>query len=266
MGVNAQEVAVRSRNLIKRMAFCALLVCAVPILSSWAKGGLIFNYAPVNVGSLTITGYEDTTLDTVAKFGAPTGGSSLAFPNYVLNSTSVNGVGAGAVTDTLELTMSSTTEYIKSVNFTEGGNYFLSGFSGPPAPAASASIASAAGPNGSKVVILALNGVDLAPGSEIDVFPISGDFSTNHSFTGVFTNSGDWTGTLGFDMSAYNATKVKLVLNNVVNTTSNGAVAFLGGAKAAVSMNIGVAPIPEPSTIALLCMGALALPFVRKRK
>jgi hypothetical protein len=252
---------VRFRQLVKHVAVCALVICAVPIFSSLASGS-IFNYADVNVPGLNFTGtVEDTTNPSVVKFGQPQGGSFYSLPNYFLGSTSVFGVGGGAenTSFTTDIAVTSPTlNCIQSVIFNEGGNYFLTSAG---TGTTSASIAS----TGSKLIILEENGVPVSP---ITITPVAGDFSNTFSINSTATQSGDWSGSLKFVIPAgSNATKVQLVLNNLVNTTSTStSVAFLGGAKSSLDMNVNVVPIPEPSSIVLLSMGALLFAFIRRRK
>ena len=122
-----------------------LIVCAVPILSSFAMGELIPSYSGVNVGDLVFSfpNQEDTTNKDVIKFGQPaSGGSGLLFPNFVMDSVSQQGSVSGGANNT-QLTILITAQpgkNIQTLNLGEVGNFFLNSFNGgEPLPSASVS-------------------------------------------------------------------------------------------------------------------------------
>jgi hypothetical protein len=223
--------------------------------------GSLITYTDISVGGLNFSNIQETTTSTdpnsSAVFGQPVGGSSFTLPDYKVESSSIVGaVSPSNASTSFTMTISSATDYITSLNFGEGGNYILSTFGGG-SPSGTAEVQS----TGSHLVILEQNGLAV----NIPWNPVSGDFDNLfHSASG--TVSGDWSGGLTFNLPA-NVSKVGVVLNNMVETKStNNAIAFIGGAKTSLSMGIGVVPVPEPSSIILLGMGALLFAFVRKRK
>jgi hypothetical protein len=158
----------------------------------------------------------------------------------------------------------SSSKFIETIKFNEGGNLFLTTTSSN----ASASKKS----DGSYLQIWAENnGPDLAV--PIDI-PLSGGInSVTQIPSGTNTVSGPWNGSLSFDLSAYHATKVKLVLANSVDTESGAynpetgayGIAFIGATPTAVNMSITTV-VPEPSSLVLLGMGGLLFVVNWKRR
>jgi hypothetical protein len=97
-----------------------------------------------------------------------------------------------------------------------------------------------------------------------DVISLTG-FSTTRETTGIANGLADWGGEMLFNLAGKNATQVSITLKNEIYTSnSDNAFAFVGATAKAAS--ISVVAVPEPASLVLLGMGALAFVLVRKRK
>jgi hypothetical protein len=226
---------VRFRKLIKRVVFCALIVCMVPIFSSMAMGELITHFAVSDV-ALTDSNPSISTFGTGASFS----GDSLLFPNFLLNS-SLSGVTA---TSEVALTITANSgSLIDALDFGEGGNC---GFFSPDPSATSELQVKSWG----SLTILEGNN----PGTVINL----PGFDQHTTVTGVGQQLTDWGGDLNFVLAGENATKVRLTLNNSVYTSNTpGTFVFVGATSRAVALN--VTAVPEPGMLTLLVMGVFGI-------
>ena len=88
---------------------------------------------------------------------------------------------------------------------------------------------------------------------------ISDPISFDQPFPLIGTGTGIWTGEATVDFSQYQATYVRIDLDNILVATANRTAdaAFID--KKALTVNIDFAEIPEPATLALLGLGMLTV-------
>lgn len=254
----------RFRNLFNRVAFCALVVCAVAILSTRAHGDLI-PYAPVSGVHFDFTNIQEdptrlsvpVSAEPVPKFGQPTGGDTLSFPALAFKSSATGGM--DFADSKLSMTISSKTSLgIQSVVFSEFGDYTLARASTSSNPFAEAKAIG-------WVTVEEVNGLAISP--FIVIPSLAGtqfDNQYNLSTGDLWDVAVSWNGSLNFDvaqavLNEYGsgvATKVSFVLDNALFTQADTqGLAYI--AKKGVSFT--VVPVPEPSTLVLLGMAAFGL-------
>jgi hypothetical protein len=249
-------------NLGKRIAVCAISLCIVLSLPLFAYANLISygDFAGTGVQFLNVS--EDTVIAThpVPLFGAPVAyNDSLVFSPKTFGAYSAGGT--PDLTDShLSLTIDAVGDKIISdVEFTEFGDYSLigTGTSATKAVVSSPAWLTITKVNGSAIdpitimgleVILPGGGSFTMPGSSGTGIPWSG--KTTFDVTGALRNAGN----TGF------ATEVTLTLDDSLSAQSEtSSIAFV--MKKGAQITVDPAQVPEPTTLGLLGMGALAFLF-----
>ena len=244
------------------MGAAALSMAAVVAFSTQASAAPINygDFAGVTVMFTDVT--EDSGTDPTPLFGAPTvSGDSLDFNPVSFNSTSSGAAGTDITDGTLTMMLMSTPgNFIDEIEFDEAGDFTLTGLSGE----AFASVTATFFLDITEVDGVAINPVNI---STAMVFtPSNGDWSLSADGPGPLVN-GTWSGMVNVDITqalidnnipyVVGATKVSVTFDNTLTTLSEaGTSAFI--AKKDVG-GIGITVTPEPASLGLLTLGALAI-------
>lgn len=241
-------------------ALGGLLLLTAPVSAAATNHG---DFAGVTVMYRQVT--EDSATDPGPLFGAPTvAGDSLDFnPTGFVSSSSAGSIDStiGVLDFTIEAMFANV---ISDIQFREAGDYTIFG----------------AGDNGTSATVSAAVFINIVEVDGLSVTPIN--FNTNMVFTpsaGDYKLADDgagfgviWEGVLDIDVNQvlidagvsfnFGATEVKVILNNILATTSQA------GSSSEIQkkdfQGLGVTAIPEPASLALLGMGA-ALIATRRR-
>jgi hypothetical protein len=229
-------------------------LATVALTFNAAARGASINYGNFNVPGIMFQGVtESSGTDPVPLYGPPNPFViGLDFDPMTFTSASSNGtadITDGQLNFTIMTLPGGPT--IDGLSLLEAGDYSLAGAGGPATSVFAGAIV--------RATILQVDGVNVAP---INVPPVNASFGDSLPGTviagpwslGLFTNI---VGALG---PGQHATKVDIVINNALVTTSEpGTVAFI----AKKEFQIGITPgVPEPATatlIALACIGAIGL-------
>ncbi len=226
---------------------------------------------PVNYGDFIGTTVkftsvtEDSATDPVPLFGAPTiSGDALDFnpTNFVSSS-------SGGAFDSTIAVLNFTIEalpgnYVEEIKFYEAGDYTIFGAGGI---GTSATVSAPVFIN-----VVEIDGVAVAPinfNANMVFTPSNGDYNLADDGAGFGVI---WTGILDVDVDALltganvpfvnGATEVKVILNNILATTSeNGSSAEIQKKDV---QGFGITVVPEPASALLLA--ALGLPLATRRK
>lgn len=223
---------------------------------------------PINYGDFSGTTVmfsqvtEDSGTDPTPLFGAPTvSGDALDFNPVSFNSSSTGAAGTDITDGTLTLMMMSHAgNFIDQIEFDEAGDFTLSGLSGNAFASVTATFF---------LDIVEVDGLAITPVniSTAMVFsPSGGDWSLLADGPGPLVN-GPWSGFLNVDITQalidnnipydVGATKVFVTFDNTLTTLSEaGTSAFI--AKKDVG-GVGITVTPEPASLGLLALGALAI-------
>jgi len=224
--------------------------------------------APINYGDFSGTTVmyaqvtEDSGTDTPPLFGAPTvSGDTLDFNPASFNSSSSGAFGTDITDGTLTLMiMALPGNFIDMVEFDEAGDFTLTGFSNDAFASVTATFF---------LDIEEVDGVSINPlniSTSMVFTPSDGDWSLSADGPGPLVN-GSWSGSLDVDITQalidnnipfdVGATKVSVTFDNTLTTLSEeGTSAFI--AKKDVG-GIGITVTPEPASLGLLALGALAV-------
>ena len=210
---------------------------------------------PVTLTGTTVSFTFDSALSGL--FGAPTvSGDALFFTPTSYKAQSFNGSGFASASQTFNITVNANPGYLVSaVNLTEDGDYYNIG--------AGASVAV-----GGKLYVRDLES-PLAPAAVSKIkaaLPLTAvtsmaDFETTDwtSHAGVTIPSG-WGGADGV-VSGVNVTIENILL---ANSLTSGSAAFIE--KKFVGLNVVMAPVPEPTTYAMMLAGLGLVGFAVRRR
>lgn len=244
------------------MGAAALSMAAVVAFSTQASAVPINygDFAGVTVMFSDVT--EDSGTDPTPLFGAPTvSGDSLDFNPVSFNSTSSGAAGTDITDGTLTMMLMSTPgNFIDEIEFDEAGDFTLTGLSGE----AFASVTATFFLDITEVDGVAINPVNIT--TAMVFTPSNGDWSLSADGPGPLVN-GTWSGMVNVDITqalidnnipyVVGATKVSVTFDNTLTTLSEaGTSAFI--AKKDVG-GIGITVTPEPASLGLLTLGALAI-------
>ena len=250
--------------MITRNGFLTAAVSAVALLAySNTASAVPINYGDFignTVDFIQVT--EDSGTDTTPLYGAPTvSGDALDFNPVSFNSSSTGAGGVNITDGTLTLMMMAQAgNFIDAIEFDEAGDFTLAGLAGTAFASVTANFL---------LDIQEVDGVGITP---IDIStamvftPSNGDFDLIADGPGPLVD-GAWSGFLMVDITqalidnnipfVNGATKVSVTFDNTLTTLSqNGTSAFI--AKKDVG-GVGITVVPEPASLALLTLGALAM-------
>ncbi len=221
------------------------------------------NFSGTTVNYLSVT--EDSATDATPLFGAPTvAGDALDFnPTNFVSSSSGGAIDStiGVLNFTAEATSGN---FIDQIVLSEAGDYTIFGSGGV---GTSATVAAPVFIN-----IVEVDGVSISPinyNGNLVFTPSAGDYNLADDGAGFGVI---WTGVLDIDVEqllidagvnyTYGATEVKVILNNILATTSEA------GSSAEIQkkdlQGLTVTIFPEPASAMLLA--ALGLPVLSRRK
>jgi PEP-CTERM motif len=249
-------MTIRTGLAITTLSVAALLTSATPAVAVQINYG---DFVGTTVNFLQVT--EDSGTDPTPLYGSPTvSGDALDFNPVSFNSFA-SGAGGVDITDgTLTLMMTSQSgNFIDQIQFDEAGDFTLTGFAGNAFAAVTANFF---------LDIQEVDGVGITPiniATAMTFTPSNGDFDLLNDGPGPLVN-GSWSGMLLIDITqalidnnipfVNGATKVSVTFDNTLTALSDdGTSAFI--AKKDVG-GVGITVVPEPASLGLLALGALA--------
>ena len=242
------------------------LTCAVAVVAGSSFVSSPVSAAPINYGDFVGSTVvfrdvnEDSATDPTPLFGAPTvSGNGLDFNPTAFVSSSANGA-IDSTIGVLDFTLESTPgNVITDILFNEAGDYTLfgAGDAGTSATVAATFF----------INIVEVDGVGITPinGNAVMTFtPSAGDYNLTDDGAGFGVV---WTGSVDIDIEqmlidnnvsySAGATGVKVILNNILATTSQT------GTSSEIQkkdfQGFGVTVLPEPASLTLLGLGGLAM-------
>jgi hypothetical protein len=238
----------------------AAVFAAAAVLGLAGSASALTTYTDVVTGYWAFTGIQESSSygDPEPLFDQPLAfGDDLGFfpPNFVAQST---GGGVDATGSHLQITIEGTSpgQFIEELSITEFGDAVIAGFLGT---AATGTFASMAG----FVTVLEVNNAPIAP----VVIGYTGTFSPSNTLT-FPSNPGTtlWSGTATVDIASVvaNATKIQLSLDNDLFAASEATTSAKIQKKVVDGPSL-VISVPEPSVLALLALGCLALGLHARR-
>lgn len=251
--------------------FGAVLAAAVIGLAGSASA--LTTYTDVNTGYWTFSGIQESSTygDPEPLFAQPIAfGDDLGFlpPNFVALASGAGGFDATGSHLQLFIEGNNPGQFIETLNFTEFGDIVLTSFPPGGGTSATGTFASLAG----FVTVLEVNNAPVAPivisfgpsGSGADVLVTF----TPGATTGLPGDAGTTIWSAGFSMDiasvVANATRVQLSLDNDLFAGSEAGTSAKIQKKVVDGPSI-VISVPEPSALALLALGCLALGLHTRR-
>jgi hypothetical protein len=236
----------------------AVLAAAAVGLAGSASA--LTTYTDVVTGYWAFTGIQESSSygDPEPLFDQPVAfGDNLGFfpPNFVAQT---SGGGVDSTGSQLQLMIEGVSpgQFIEELNITEFGDTLLAGFAGTGATGTFASMSGF-------VTVLEVNNAPIAP----VVIGFTGTFTPSDTLT-FPTNPGAtlWSGTVSVDIASVvaNATKVFLSFDNDLFAASEATTSAKIQKKVVDGPSI-VISVPEPSALALLALGCLALGLHTRR-
>ena len=253
------------------MTLCALSLCVLQLISSWASGTTIYDYANVSGTNVNYTYIsEEPTRSTLPgpagplpKFGQPIGGDSLLFPLQTFYTKSV-GLASDTCDSNLKMTISSTGNSlgIDKVTLNESGDYeLLRLISTSDDPLAKVTAHG-------HLTVMKVNGQTEINGNSV-IFDIYRNFDQEFHLSGSDVITPDWDGLLNFDVDqalqeqsyyqpGFHVTEAVFSLDNILNSMSeaNSQSKII---KKTAYLTTTTIEVPEPSTLVMLFMGVLGL-------
>lgn len=216
---------------------------------SVAVGALILSQsvadASINYGDFSLDGgsildlTESSATDPLPLFGAPiTVGDSLSFSTGPFAAAQA-GIGSDITAGQLSFIIQADPGlFIESISLDEIGDYLSLG---------GTAVVTAGGTLVATILDPLTGGFVSEPITFDQAFPLIG------------TGSGIWTGESTVDISNYQATRVRIDLDNSLIASANhpADAAFID--KKAMTVNVDFAEIPEPATLALMGLGLFAI-------
>jgi len=218
------------------------------------------DFVGATVNFLQVT--EDSGTDPTPLYGSPTvSADTLDFNPVSFNASASEAGGVDTTDGTLTLMMRSQAgNFIDKIEFDEAGDFTLTGLSGTAFAAVRANFF---------LDIQEVDGVGITPiniATAMTFTPSNGDFDLVADGPGPLVN-GIWSGLLMVDITqalidnnipfTNGATKVSVTFDNTLTALSEaGTSAFI--AKKDVG-GVGITVIPEPASMGLLALGALAM-------
>jgi hypothetical protein len=258
---------------MRSLKLLAAVLAAIAVGLAGSASALTL-YTDVNTGYWTFSGIQESSTygDPEPLFDQPLAfGDNLGFlpPNFVAQSS--NGAGLDSTGSHLQLFIegNSPGQFIETLNFTEFGDIVLTAFPPGGGTATTGTFLSLAG----IVTVLEVNNAPIAP-VEISFGPAGSGadleivFYTPGNITGLPGDAGTTLWTAGFSMDIAsevgNATKIHLALDNDLFANSEA------GTSAKIQKKVVDGPaiiisVPEPSALALLALGCLALGLRTRR-
>ncbi len=218
------------RSLVGSIAAGALI-----LVSQTATFGATLNLDGGKVKALT----ESSVTDPLPLFGTPIViGNSLSFSTGPFAAAQA-GVGADITAGQLSFVIQADPGlFIESISLDEIGDYLMLG---------STAVVTAGGTLVATILDPLLGGFVSDPITFDQAFPLTG------------TGSGIWSGQALVDLSQFNATRVRIDLDNILIASSDlpSHAAFID--KKALTVSVAFSQVPEPAALALMGLGMLAV-------
>ena len=216
------------------------------LVGSLAAGALLLTFnsatfgANFNLVGGTVTGLvESSATDPLPLYGTPIAvGNSLSFSTGPFAAAQA-GVGSDITSGQLSFFIQADPGlFIESISLDEIGDFLMLG---------STAEVTAGGTLVATILDPLIGGFVSDPIDFVPGMPLTG------------TGSGIWSGQAMVDLSNYQATWVRIDLDNILIAASDKAshAAFMD--KKALTVNVAFAQIPEPAALALMAMGMLAV-------
>jgi hypothetical protein len=251
----------------------ATVFAAAVVFGLSGSASALTTYTDVNTGYWTFSGIQESSSygDPEPLFAQPLAfGDDLGFlpPNFVAQASGAGGFDATGSQLQLMIEGNTPGQFIETLNFTEFGDIVLTSFPPGGGTAATGTFLSLAG----FVTVLEVNNVAVGPtvisfgsagsGADVIVTYTPGDT------TGLPGDAGTtiWSASFSMDIASVvaNATKVALSLDNDLFAGSEAGTSAKIQKKVVDGPSI-IISVPEPSALALLALGCLALGLRTRR-